>query len=626
MSASPQLEACSEPAGDPDEAFYFQSGEQRLFGWLHRPTTAQIADVGLVVCKPFGYESICSHRSVRTFAESAASLGMPTLRFDYSGTGDSADIDPETDQISAWCEDVIAAIAELQRCTGVERVCLLGFRIGALLAPLVAARCNSVAGLILIAPIISGRRYVKELRTTRLASLLGASHEPRKDGPPGGNADRTGSLEVSGFDLSAATLASLAKIDLHDVPMRLEWGALVMDNVTLPAAREWVAAAVQSGIEVNYQCTPGMVEMLMTAPQFAVVPHAMIAATQQWLAMRVNGTLGASEHAKSRPAWRHAGSVQNVLTLPVDAGSRSLVLTERAVRFGPDLLLFGVVTEPPREERRRRAVILLNPGVDQHIGASRLYVSLARLWSARGYVVLRMDLAGIGDSDTRQGARDDDVFPVAALEDVRLAIAYVKDHYRVGDITLAGLCSGAYHALRAAATGIVVTRILMINPQNYFWKEGMSITDLQVAEVLRNPGVYRQQVVSTAAWKRLFSGEVNLRRIARVYVQRTSLAIVSASRDMARRLQIRLPDDLGRELEEIAARGIGIVFVFARGEPGFDLLKLEAGRSLRRLGDRCRILILPSGDHVFSHRDSRSELLRVLSDELLAPSITKQPL
>jgi pimeloyl-ACP methyl ester carboxylesterase len=232
-----------------------------------------------------------------------------------------------------------------------------------------------------------------------------------------------------------------------------------------------------------------------------------------------------------------------------------------------------------------------------------------------------MDFAGIGDSDTRLGARPDDVFPASALDDIRAAIEHLMDHYPVVDMTLAGLCSGGYHALRAAAAGILVTRILMINPQNYFWKEGMSLTDLQAVEVLRNPGVYRQQVFSGSAWRRFFSGDVNVWRIAKVYIQRACLAIVAVVRDLARRLQFRLPNDLGRELEEIAGRGIGIVFVFARGEPGFDLLKLECGRSFTRVSRQCRIHILPEGDHVFSHRNSRYELERVLCDELAAPGL-----
>jgi alpha-beta hydrolase superfamily lysophospholipase len=575
-----------------------------------------------VICKPFGYESICSHRSVRTFAESAAALGIPVLRFDYLGTGDSADIDPEADQITVWSEDVIAAIAELQRRTGVARVCLLGFRIGALLAALVAERCDSVAGLILVSPIFNGRRYVKELRTTHLAGLLGASGAAAERG---GVADRAGrnsdALEVSGFPFSMATIATLAKTDLRAMPARPPWGTLVIDNATLPAARDWADGLIQSGADVTYKPLPGMVEMLMTAPQFAVVPGAMIAAMREWLVRKVGGAAEPPDRADPSRRVSRTGLAQNVLTWPLAAGSESRQLTERAVRFGPDCMLFGVVTEPPREERRRRAVILLNAGVDQHIGASRLYVSLARRWASRGYVVLRMDFAGIGDSDTRPGARDDDVFPASALDDIRAAIEYLKDRYPVGDMTLAGLCSGGYHALRAAAAGILVTRIMLINPQNYFWKEGMSLTDLQAVEVLRNPGVYRQQVVSTAAWKRLLAGEVNVGRIVKVYVQRIGLAIVALLRDLARRLHIRLPNDLGRELEEIAARGVGIVFVFARGEPGFDLLKLECGRSFTRLSRKCRIHILPEGDHVFSHRHSRDELERLLSDELLAPGI-----
>ena len=35
-----------------------------------------------MLCKPFGYEAICAHRGLRAFANSAAALGVPTLRFD----------------------------------------------------------------------------------------------------------------------------------------------------------------------------------------------------------------------------------------------------------------------------------------------------------------------------------------------------------------------------------------------------------------------------------------------------------------------------------------------------------------------------------------------------------------
>ena len=115
--------------------------------------------LGVVICGPFGYESICAHRSVREFAEAIVDAGIPALRFDYLGSGDSADIDENSDLVKRWTQDVISAIHELRRRTGVEQVCLLGIRLGALLAALAAAECRTVESLVLIGPVVSGRRY-----------------------------------------------------------------------------------------------------------------------------------------------------------------------------------------------------------------------------------------------------------------------------------------------------------------------------------------------------------------------------------------------------------------------------------------------------------------------------------
>ena len=56
---------------------YVDSSGRGLFAWLHLPTDTPCLDVGLVICPPFGYEAICSHRSVRPFAEECAARGIP---------------------------------------------------------------------------------------------------------------------------------------------------------------------------------------------------------------------------------------------------------------------------------------------------------------------------------------------------------------------------------------------------------------------------------------------------------------------------------------------------------------------------------------------------------------------
>ena len=613
MPIGAELQQGRDQASGLSEAVYFDSGDHRLFGWLHHPSGDFVATLGVIICKPFGYEAICSHRGIRGFAESLAAAGLPAMRFDYLGTGDSAEIDPAADQIEAWARDVAAAAAELRRRTGVPRVCLLGVRLGALLAMLAAAEC-AASGLVLISPVLSGRRYLRELRTTRMAGAAMAGKGAAAD-----DMSAAGSMEVSGYALSAATLTSLGRLDFTSNPPPQVPDMLVIDGASMPVANRWVQSLTARTGRTRYLALPGLVEMVMAAPQFAVVPAEMIAATRDWAVELAGRSPAASDLEIGRPA--NPALVRNmVLTLAEGPDSGPKMITERPVFLGRDGLVFGIVTEPRPGEARRRAVILLNAGADHHIGASRLYVSIARRWAFRGYIVLRMDFAGLGDSRTRPGCPDNEVFPPKALEDIRDAIEFLRTRYGVRDCTLSGLCSGAYHALRAAAAGVPVNRIIMVNPQHYFWYPGDTLDMLQLAEIVKNPGVYRERMFSMSAWKRLFSGRVNIVRILRIYMQRPLLVVESAVRDVARALHIKLPNDLGSELEDIVARGIKVVFVFADGEPGIDLLKLQAGATVRRLGERCRIHVIDNADHVFTQSGPRAAMEKVLSEELFARS------
>jgi pimeloyl-ACP methyl ester carboxylesterase len=360
--------------------------------------------------------------------------------------------------------------------------------------------------------------------------------------------------------------------------------------------------------------------MIMTAPHFASIPREMIAAACDWLTRLLNETsAGANQGGAERDITASIGSPATVLTLPPSGEpTRDALITERPVFLTSQTVMFGIVTEPAHRDIQRGAIVFVNAGADYHIGPSGIYVNLARRWARDGFLVLRVDLAGLGDSATRLHRPDNEVFPAGAVDDIRAAIEWIRSEYGVDNITLGGLCSGAYHALRAAVAAIPVKRIIMVNPETYFWDEGMSINDMQVVELIRSPVRRGAQIFSVAVCKRFLSGQIDVRYILIRNARRLWLALESRCRDLARRLHIRLPRDLGLQIEEIAGRGVRIVFVFSRGEPGIDLLKLQAGISLARLGDRCRIHIIDNADHVFSKFNSRVELERKLSNELFA--------
>ena len=511
------------------EPTYFDSGDHRLFAWLHQPSPHTTRRTGLVICNPFGYEAVCSHRSLRSVAAMAAEVGIPTLRFDYQGTGDSADIDPQANQLEVWANDVLAAIDALKRLTGVERVYLLGIRLGALLAVMAARDRSSLAGIILISPIISGGRYLRELRTAERAASLSAMPAPARSNEnliPG-----DGSMEASGYPLSAATLAALSGLDLTRsfTPV---CEMLIIDDRRMPAARAW-AEAISAAAAIKYLALSGLIEMIYTPPHDAKLSGEISSAVLEWLQRDSVEDLGVAETV-SVDRGEERAQASNTLTLSGNEPTSDSTLTEQALLIGSAPSIFGILTQPRQDEVRRRAVILVSAGATYHVGPNRFYVSLARRWASSGYFVLRLDLAGLGDSDTRSGRPDNEVFPPAALDDIRVAIEFLRNQYAIDDITLSGICSGAYHALRAAVAQLPVNRILLINPENFFWKQGTDLNALVPAEVVRRTRGHRERVFSLTAWKRLLSGQIDLWRIVKIYMHRPLLALESQLRDGAR--------------------------------------------------------------------------------------------
>ncbi len=128
-------------------------------------------DCVAVICPPLGHEYVHSHRSVRYLADTLARAGVPALRFDYHGTGDSPGTDLDPGRVTRWLADVRRAIDDARARSGRARVCLIGIRLGATLAALASAE-RAVDQLVLWGPAVSGRRYVREMQAIAQASEL----------------------------------------------------------------------------------------------------------------------------------------------------------------------------------------------------------------------------------------------------------------------------------------------------------------------------------------------------------------------------------------------------------------------------------------------------------------------
>jgi alpha-beta hydrolase superfamily lysophospholipase len=592
---------------------YFGIEGRPLFGWLHLPPAHSATSIGLVICNAFGNEALCSHRSVRHFAERAAQQGIPTLRFDYDGTGDSAGHDLEPDRLAAWISSTRAAADEIRAATGVEHVCFAGIRLGATIAALAAVERSDVAGLIAIAPVLSGKAYVRELR------LLTRAMEAKSNSA---QADRPDLLQAAGFALSAATQESLLQIDLKRLAKPPAARVLVLDRTELPAGDAWPQHLRGLGARAERLAVTGYTEMMLDSHE-TVIPHEMIGTALGWLSQVASESSGtaARQRGENRPPWsaRERAVIPPSASIdPVTGDTPSATVEESFVRIGPAPELFGIVSVPLSQRRDRAAngpaVLLLNAGAVYHVGPNRLYVALARHLARSGYVVLRIDIAGIGDSPVHEGEADNIVYSKFALDDLGKCIDYLRREWGVRDVRAVGLCSGAYHAFKASVAQLALTHAVMINPLTFFWKQGMSLEYPEhriAADIVR----YRTNMLRLSSWLKLFKGGVNLVELGHVLARRAGAVILTALRAPARQLGIPLQDDLPSELRTAARAPVQMHFVFAASDPGQELLRSQGGRTAQRMLARgqLKVELIQDADHTFTDLTARTTLAAALA-------------
>jgi hypothetical protein len=117
-------------------------------------------------------------------------------------------------------------------------------------------------------------------------------------------------------------------------------------------------------------------------------------------------------------------------------------MREKAVLFGSHKGLVGVLTEPAPNAAGhdpRPAIVMSNVGLNHHVGPYRLWVDMARTLARLGFVSLRFDLSGIGDSEPRTDTRSE---AERALLDTQEAMSFLTSSRGITQFILVGLCSG----------------------------------------------------------------------------------------------------------------------------------------------------------------------------------------
>lgn len=567
-------------------------------GWLHAGPGA----TGVVLCAPWGHEAMWSHRAWRHLAADLASAGMPVLRFDYPGCGDSAGTEEGPDRLSACAHSIVRAVRTLRAHTGVERVVLCGLRLGATLAVLAAEAMTAEEGqrpdgLILLAPPVTGRHYLRELRALQGSWCNNAIPDIPVEPP------HDGACEVLGYRLPSDAVALLEALRLDRRATCPAPRVLLLD--AWPGAGSPVAALAgryrAQGAQVtrlDFDEYPAM----MRSAESSGVPEQAWQQIAQWLGpaasvarrgepschvgddavLRVEGTV-------EQPVWLDGGRQFGVLCTPDDGGETMATATDTAVLFP-------------------------NTGGNHHVGDCRLFVTLSRQLAHAGVAALRLDVSALGDSPL--AAR---TMRIAALygeppwRDVVAAAAWLRARgYR--RVVAAGVCSGGFLALQAALAaapidGLVLANLLKIRWDRHDGDDGDGAAEAQ----LQSTRVYLAAARKPAQWLRLLRGEIDPWPHAAALARR-----LFASRGGPEPGAKDLNAYAREAMQSLQRRGVRVDLMYGAGDVGLEEARSRFGRHLEALAPLggIHIHVLPRLDHSLFLAESRAQFAACLMRHL----------
>lgn len=565
----------------------FLGARRELFGWLHLGRTPASA-LGVVICPPIGFEYMMTYCSLRRLSERLAAAGISVLRIEYRGLGNSLGGPSDPGLYQGFADDVAAAADSLKRHAGARSIVFVGVRVGGAVASEVARSRSDVAGLVLWEPCSDGRAHIRQLRLLAAAS---AGADGLASGP---------GVESNGFWYSPETAEQLSKLSLAQRTDHAQVPTLLLVRDDLPGHAKLAATLLRQQVPLQQETFAGYAQW-MSPPRESKLPEQALGRIVAWCVTQAAGAQNSGPGSDARELAALAEREVQHASVP------DLTVLERAFSFAHGL--FGILVSSTRARSDEPAVVLLNTGADHHVGPHRLYVELARTWAARGCTVLRFDLQGLGGSGSDHVV-DNEAYPAHAVRDIRGAVEMLRarGHHT---IVLAGLCSGAYHAVYAAAGGVPVSATIAINPAFYYAPDrDMALDPAWNAVDLAR---LRRSLLTPHKWLRFFRGEsTGLRNNVALLWGRARLWLGKLQNGSSEAMR---QQDLSAL---VTPKGVYTQLIFSEEDVGLAFFRESLGERLASIeaAPDFELEIVRGADHAFLGLRMQPMLLEVLDRAL----------
>ena len=262
--------------------------------------------------------------------------------------------------------------------------------------------------------------------------------------------------------------------------------------------------------------------------------------------------------------------------------------------------LVGVLNIP--DQSQRVGVVIVVGGPQYRAGSHRQFVSLARALGAGGFVCLRFDYRGMGDSAAPPRSFE------SVDDDIRAAIdALLGAVPDLDGVVLWGLCDGASAAFIYAPTDPRVSGVIALNP----WVR----TEASLAAARLNH-YYKGQVLSLSFWKRVLAGDVAIGRSLAGLAGALKKRLAKTDTQTAAPASRSYIERMGEGWRRMQGRSLVVL-------SGNDLTAREfadfcraraAWREATRPGHN--FVEIPDADHTFSRREWKHAVEQVTLDWL----------
>ena len=266
---------------------------------------------------------------------------------------------------------------------------------------------------------------------------------------------------------------------------------------------------------------------------------------------------------------------------------------EEVVAFGPAGSLIGIVTHPKDRHPDRPAILLISPSLVHRVGPFRLHVKLARYLADLGFLCLRFDFSGVGESLPRQ-----DELPRNKSDIVETiqAVDFLATAFGTRSVITAGICRGAWVGLAAARQNRRISGLLMVDTETLVLSQQQSAIRADLA----SRGVF-QSMRRPSSWRRLLQGRAE-------YRSRFAMLTSQLRARLRPEAQRKESEEAAVVLETLCARGARLLFLFSPQHRGYEYLQTVFQN--RPLPPGMKIEVVPQEGYNFYTQASQRVLMQ----------------